>query len=294
MTRLQVVDPHIHFWELESGLYPNLVQAALEPDNGMYAVAYSYRADDLLADAGDIEILKVVHVEGIATDGLAEARHVQAMMGSDGILAGIVAHADLGTRDVRGDLEKLSDCNGVRGIRQILNLHDNPDFTYGTIDHMARPAWRDGLALLPEFGFSFDMQLYPHQMLQALEIIRAQPNLMFILNHAGMFVDRDLAGWKQWRSGIAELAKCDNVVVKISGLSSFDSNWTVESIRPYVFEVLEQFGLERSMFASNFPVDKRFSDYQTVWRGFEAITAGFSADERAGLFVNNALRLYRL
>ena len=90
------------------------------------------------------------------------------------------------------------------------------------------------------------------------------------------------------------LAACPNVAVKISGLGMVDHHWTVESIRPFVLETIDLFGTARCLFASNFPVDKLFSDYASAWRAFDSITADFSASERTALFHDNAVRLYRL
>jgi predicted TIM-barrel fold metal-dependent hydrolase len=109
-----------------------------------------------------------------------------------------------------------------------------------------------------------------------------------------MWADRDLAGWRQWKAGMRTLAARPNIAVKISGFAMLDPKWTVESIRPLVLETLEAFGPTRAMFASNFPVDKLSSDYVIVWGAFVAITEAMSNDERAGLFRDNARRLYRV
>jgi predicted TIM-barrel fold metal-dependent hydrolase len=138
------------------------------------------------------------------------------------------------------------------------------------------------------------MQLYPHQMNQAIELIREHPDTPFIINHAGMFADRTLAGWRQWRDGMRGLAAHENVAVKISGLGMLDHNWTIESLRPYVLETLDAFGITRSMFASNFPVDRLFGSYTDSWRAFLTITADLTANERAALVAANAERVYRI
>jgi predicted TIM-barrel fold metal-dependent hydrolase len=90
------------------------------------------------------------------------------------------------------------------------------------------------------------------------------------------------------------LADCPNVAVKISGLGMVMHDWSVDRIRPFVLETIDIFGTHRCIFASNFPVDRLFSDYATLWSAFDEITAGFSEDERRALFHDNATRLYRL
>jgi predicted TIM-barrel fold metal-dependent hydrolase len=73
-----------------------------------------------------------------------------------------------------------------------------------------------------------------------------------------------------------------------------DWKWTVESIRPFVLQTIDTFGIPRCMFASNFPVDKLYSDFDTLSSAFREITKHFSADERQMLFHDNAARYYRL
>jgi predicted TIM-barrel fold metal-dependent hydrolase len=90
------------------------------------------------------------------------------------------------------------------------------------------------------------------------------------------------------------LAAQPNVQVKISGLGMVDWNWTEESIRPFVLDTIEIFGVERCMFASNFPVDKLYSSFGTLYRAFRSIVSDFSFGERRKLFSDNALATYRI
>ncbi len=90
------------------------------------------------------------------------------------------------------------------------------------------------------------------------------------------------------------MAAQPNITVKISGLGMFDHNWTVESFRPYIYEVLEAFGPDRSMLASNFPVDKLFDTYVQLWRAFAEIIAPLSENEQALLLRKTAERVYRI
>jgi predicted TIM-barrel fold metal-dependent hydrolase len=91
-----------------------------------------------------------------------------------------------------------------------------------------------------------------------------------------------------------QLAERPNVSVKISGLGMSEPNWTADSIRPLVLETIAIFGTDRSMFASNFPVDRAFSSFDVLYDAFRSITAGFSDSERRALFHDNAERIYRI
>jgi predicted TIM-barrel fold metal-dependent hydrolase len=90
------------------------------------------------------------------------------------------------------------------------------------------------------------------------------------------------------------LAAVPNVVSKISGLGAFDWHWSADSIRPFVLETIEIFGVSRCMFASNFPVDKLYRDFDSLYAAFHSIMGAFSAAEKRMLFHDNAMRCYRL
>jgi predicted TIM-barrel fold metal-dependent hydrolase len=159
---------------------------------------------------------------------------------------------------------------------------------------MRTTQWRRGFAMLASRGLTFDLQLYPHQMDEAVELATDFPGTGIVLNHAGMPVDRSAEGFALWRNGMRALASHDNVSVKISGLGMVDHHWTVDSFRPVVEDVIDTFGISRAMFASNFPVDRLYSSYEAVWEAFREITAPFSFDERLALFSSNAERIYRI
>jgi predicted TIM-barrel fold metal-dependent hydrolase len=294
---MKIVDPHVHLWDLSTGLYPWLEKPSDSFIGNNAPIARSYRIEELRAEGhGKFEIAKIVHVEAIPADRVAETRALQAVSDSigGGFPQGLVVATDLSAETAAQELEQHSACRNVRGVRQILNRHPDPFYNYVDKDYMSDPTWRKNLSLLQPRGLSFDMQLYPHQILQACDVIAQHPGLQFILNHGGMFVDRSRAGWAQWRKGIRALAAFDNVAVKISGLGMFDRAWSVESFRPYVFELIDAFGTKRSMFASNFPVDKLFSTYVALWGAFLTIAADASETEKLALFCENAERVYRI
>jgi len=292
---LRVVDPHIHLWDLSTGLYPGLEQPSTGFIGSNAAIARSYLLDEFLAESGSaVEVLKAVHVEAFPTHPVRETEAIQVVAEASPIPLAIVANADLSAPDVEALLARHAEFPVLRGIRQVVNRHAVPLYNYVARDFMREPAWQQGFKLLHKFGLSFDMQLYPHQFGDAVAVAAANPDTPIIINHAGMWADRDLAGWRAWRDGLRQLAAQPNMCVKISGLGMFDHYFTMESFRPLVLEVIDAFGIDRAMFASNFPVDKLFSSYAALWTTYAGIVAGFAAAEQAALFRGNAERIYRL
>ncbi|EEA04461.1 amidohydrolase 2 [Burkholderia sp. H160] len=297
---MQVVDSHIHLWDLKTHRYPWLENPGVSFVGDARDLKHDYLLDDLLGEAGDIDVLKIVHVEANhdPADPVEETRWLQSTAdraASCGMPNAIVAAVDLSAQNAPALLEAHASFANTRGIRQILNVHDNKLFDYVGRHYMREPQWREHFALLRRYGLSFDLQLYPSQMEEAAALARAHADTLLVVNHAGMFVDRNsVAGYRAWREGMRMLAACPNIAVKISGLAMFDHRWTVESLRPYVLETIDTFGVERAMFASNFPVDRLFGSYTDLWRAYASIVGDASEAEKDALFRRNAERYYRI
>lgn len=297
MYDLPIIDAHHHLYDLTRNYYPWLQDGVKPIVFGDYsAVCQSYQVEDFLADAKRQNLVKSVHLDvGYdPRDPVGETRWLQEMADRHGFPHGIVGYADLSRVDVSDILDAHGEHRNFRGIRQSLNYHPDPTKTY-----LDRPgvsneaAWRRGFAELASRGLSFDLQIYYPQMEDSYQLAKAFPETQIILDHTGMQVDGP-AHFQAWRSAMSRLAQAPNVACKISGLGMGDWQWTPKSIRPYVLAAIEIFGVERCMFASNFPVDKLFSSYDALIDTFKALTADFSHAERLRLFHDNAERFYRL
>lgn len=281
---------HYHGW-LQDDPLPHSPAGDLRPIAGR-----SYLPDDYLADAAELTLVGAIHIEcGLPPeDQLSEADWLQSLADSRGLPSAIVAGAMLEHPAAGAMLEALAARPAVRGVRQILNWHRDPTKTYRPTDLLENSAWRNGFALLARHELSFDMQIYPSQMPAAARLAATHPDTRIVLNHAGMPVDRDEDGIAAWRAGIALLAARPNVAVKISGFGMVDRNWSVASIRPFVLELIERFGPERAMFASNFPIDRLYGPFARHFAAFATITADFSPTDRKRLFADTADAVYRL
>lgn len=290
-----VVDTHVHIWTPSAGILPWLTQDRVTFEGDYGPIAHDFSVDNLerLAENAPVRLRKFVDMEVNASDPLAEARIAQEAADQADLPVAIVAGADLRKRDVEATLEEEASYPDVRGVRQSLNTHPDAVYTFVDYEYMDDPKWRKGLALLSKYGLSFDVQLYPSQFAKAAELFEAHTDTVFIIDHAGMLLERTLHGWTEWRTGLIDMASHENVFMKISGLGILDHHWTLESIKPYVFTCLEAFGIDRCMFASNFPVDGMQASYAEVWSGFLLATEGLSETERRRLLVENAERVYR-
>ena len=159
---------------------------------------------------------------------------------------------------------------------------------------MGDPRWRAGFALLEAYGFSFDLQTPYWHLPEAAELARDFPRPPIILNHTGLPSDRSAAGLRAWRAAMTVLAAEHNTCVKISGLGLPGRPWMAGENEPVVRDAIRIFGVERCMFAGNFPVDGLVAGFDTIFDGFRWITRELPAADRARLFHDNAVRIYRL
>jgi predicted TIM-barrel fold metal-dependent hydrolase len=247
--------------------------------------ALSYRADDFIAETRFHNVTRVVHVQAAIgiTDPVAETAWLQAFADRVGVPHGIVAFADLSAPDLVETLERHAEFPNLRGIR---------DLRYD--DYLSRADWRRGYAELERFGLVCCDDPALDEMPQSLELARDFPGITLCIDHAGFPRARDDDYFQHWRLRIRELAHAENVVIKISGLGMCDHRWTVESLRPWVLTCIEAFGIERSFFGSNWPVDRLFSSYGDVIDAYAQIICGFTDDEQRALFSGTADRLFRL
>jgi predicted TIM-barrel fold metal-dependent hydrolase len=297
--RQPIVDAHQHFWDLERNYLPWLCDEPAIPFRyGDYrALRRNYLPPDYLRDSARQNVVKTVHVETEwdPADPVGETRWLQEIIGASGMPHAIVAQARLDREDVEAVLAGHVAYQQVRGIRHKPRAAATPDrVERGAAGSMGDPRWRRGYALLARYGLSFDLQTPWWHLAEAAELARDFPDIQIILNHTGLPADRSEERLAGWRQAMQALAKEPNVACKISGLGQAGRPWTVESNRPVVLDTIEIFGVERCMFASNFPVDSLIADFDTIFAGFKAIVSGSSAAEQAALFHDNAVRFYRL
>ena len=307
-----IIDPHHHLWPAGGALPYGLADLEADLGSGHNVVdtvfvecgaAYDLGAGDAFAPVGETTFVT----------GEAE-RSDRTVMG------GVVAHADLGdaaNRDAVLDAHEVAGRGRFRGIRHAGSHALHPEVLMipggAPAGLYADPAFRAGVARLGELGLTYDTWHYHYQNRDFLELARAVPGTTMVLDHFGTPLgvgpyesQRDQI-FQQWRTDIADIATCENVVAKIGGLAMPDNGFGwhtaerpptsdefIEAQGRYYLHTIEQFGPERCMFESNFPIDRFSLSYRTVWNAFKKLVADFSADERDAMLRGTAARIYRL
>ena len=332
---LPIVDPHHHLWDHRS--YAT-AQAPEHPFMTAIADARRYLLDELLADTGSgHKVVATVFVECVAmykADGPVEMRAIGetefvngvAAMSASGLYgetracAGIVGRADLLLGDgVAAVLEAHVAAGGgrFRGIRNSASFEADKE-VLGPLNRVEAGLYlsedfRAGFRHLAPMGLSFDAWLLEPQLPDVIDLARSFPDTTIVLDHVGTPLGRaSYSGRLEerfgvWRDNIRELAKSQNVVVKLGGLAMAFCNFPsflaeprapseqlAREWAPYIETCIEAFGADRCMFESNFPVDMGSCSYATLWNAFKRIAQGYSAEEKAALFSGTAKNVYRL
>lgn len=235
-----------------------------------------------------------VHVQVGAAKGqeIRETSWLETQARESGIPNAIVGFCDLTDPKFERILDDHQSASPrFRGVRQIVSRHPLEDTTSEGETLLKQAGFRRGLAALSQRGLSFDLQLSSPLLKAAAETFDAIPDLPVALCHAGSPWQQDPEGLERWRDGLLAFARLPHASCKISGLGMFDPNWTAESLKPIVETVIEVFGPERVMWGSNFPVDKLYHDYRSM---FETVWNIVPQTHREAMFGGNATRLYRL
>jgi len=290
MANPEFVDAHVHFYDMG---HPELFYAHWQPDEDHPVLgaqtrklaARNWLAEDFIEVSRSSNVTKAVHVQAAigSPDPVTETEWLQEAADRTGFPHAIVAYADLRDPGVEAVLERHCESPNMKGVR---------DFSYG--DYLVAPDFHRGYALMEKYGLIASIAAQWPDMEKLRDLAAMFPNIVIVLDHAGGPMERTPEYFNNWRRGMQTAAEAENIICKISGLGMGDHNWTVDSIRPYVLHCIETFGVERSLFATNWPVDSLWSDYDTIVNAYDEITTDFTESERRALFSANTERLYQI
>jgi L-fuconolactonase len=319
---LPICDPHHHLWHdsPERQPFPTYMLDDLAADassgHNVRSTVYVQTGGAGYLEDGPKELRSVGEVKFV--EGQAEAS-ASGRYGDFRAAAGIVGHVDLtlGER-VAPVLDALQAASPgrFRGIRHSVTSDPHPAAAGSTNREpglLADERFCTGARALAAAGHSFEAWLYHPQLNELVEFANAVPDLTIVLNHVGgltrvgPYAERPQEVLDSWRAGIAAAAACPNIVVKLGGLGmprvGFDYHTRVvpvgseelaKDLAPFLQYCIEQFGPERSMFESNFPVDKVSYSHHILFNAFKRLSAGYSPSERTAMFHDTATRVYRI
>ncbi len=281
----RVVDAHVHLWDpARTDWYPYLSRPPTDGPGDASRMYRRFDADAYRAETARWNVDKFVNVaaatgphsieETIELDGNADANG-----GPDAIVGGIPPTDTVG--EAIALLDRQMTAPRFRGVRPMgASGGPLPD--------------TEVLRALEERSLVFELMAHPDQLRLAATQLAGFDNLVVVVEHTGWPRSGSDEERALWRAGIDALAGLgDHVVCKLSGLAMPFGSMHVDAFAPWLEYAIEAFGVDRCMFASNFPVDAVFGTFDELYTTFSAVTAGLGRESRDQLFGGNAERVYR-
>jgi len=269
-----IVDSHHHFWDPTRHRYPWM-------GDELAAIRRPFGPDDLRSLLEDTGVDRTILVQTISS--VDETSEFLDTAAANDFIAGVVGWVDLTSPSVAETLASLAS-DGLVGIRH--QVHDEPDEAWLLRDDVQR-----GIGAVGEAGLVYDLLVRSRELPAALETVRQNPGVSFVIDHAAK-PQIARGSWDgEWEEHLAPFSDEPNVACKLSGLVTEADwkSWTPEELEPYVRRVVGWFGPERCMFGSDWPVCLLAASYPQVVDALRQIT-GFDVE----IFGGTARRVYRL
>lgn len=276
------IDAHHHIWDL-AVRDQDWISGEMRPVLGK-----NFSMEQWSAAAGPAGVDRSIIVQTVPDP--AETPELLEIAAGNDAVAGVVGWLDTDPATIIARIEKIRSGPGAdlwSGIRLMAEYGGDPDF-------LARADVGEAVRLAGGAGLSVDLLLRPAQLPAALTLIRANPDVRFVVDH---LAKPDIAGGghESWAGLIGRLAPYAHVACKVSGLvTEARSEWQPADLAPYVDTVLEAFGPDRLMFGSDWPVCLLAADYATVVAAARQLTAGLSDHESAQFWSGTASQWYTL
>jgi L-fuconolactonase len=273
------IDAHQHFWIYDQREYGWI-------DDSMAALRSDFLPADLKPELERSGFQGCIAVQARQT--LEETRWLLELVERSPFILGVVGWVDLRSPQVRSDLEKFAGNRKLLGIRHI--VQSEPDDRF-----LLQAEFLRGVALLEEFGLTYDILIYPKHLAVASEFVQRFPKQRFVLDHLAKPPIKS-GSLNPWARGIRKLASFKNVYCKLSGLVTEADwqAWTPEDIKPYWDVALECFGATRLMIGSDWPVCTVAGSYARVMDVVKDYLRGCPAETVDGILGGNAQAFWRL
>lgn len=275
-----IIDSHQHFWRYDPQAY-SWISSEMQVLQQDYLPPQFAQAMQPEGVGGSIAVQALPTVED--TDFLL------ALAAENPGIKGVVGWCDLQSPDLEAQLDRWQHQALLKGFRHIRQSEADPVF-------YQRPAVQQGLRVLQQRGYSFDILVYWAQLPDAVALADAFPNLPLVLDHLGKPDIKDPAGFGRWLPHFAELARRPNVLCKLSGLVT-EANWhqwQANDFKPYIAAALEHFGPARLMYGSDWPVCLLAASAQQVLQLIHQPLNELTAHERQQIYAGSASRFYRI
>lgn len=280
---VSIIDTHQHLWDVTKFRLPWLA--------GGGPLAKSHLMSDYLQACAGLDVVKTVYME-VDVDPAQHVEEAEYVIDlcrrSDNPMAAAVIGGRPAADGFGAYIRRFKDEPFVKGVRQVLHGGTPPGYCLG--EEFVR-----GIRQLGEHGLSFDLCLRAGELLDGAKLADLCPGTRFILDHCGN-ANVQATDRSAWQRDIAQVARRDNVVCKVSGIvaSAPSGAWTAEDLAPIISHVAEVFGTDRVMFGSDWPVCTRAATYRQWVEALQSVVRAWGEEDRRKLFHDNAATFYGL
>ncbi|PCI53793.1 MAG: amidohydrolase [Alphaproteobacteria bacterium] len=268
------IDAHQHFWRYRAKDYGWI-------SNCMDVLKDDFLPPDLIPHLEKADINSCVAVQARQSD--EETRWLIGLAEEYNIICGVVGWIDLCSPDLVSRLKSYEGSTWLRGFRHV--LQDEKDDRF-----MMRSSFLEGVTLLGNAGYTYDILVFSRQLPVVLEFLEALPEMPLVIDH---IAKPEISGnnKQSWADDLEEVAKFPYVLCKISGLVS-KSDWDANILNQYLEHVLHCFGPTRIMFGSDWPVCNLAANYQQVYDLVHQFVVNNAPTYLDDIFGGNAARFY--
>ena len=277
------IDSHHHIWDLSVRAQDWMQGDEVAP------ISRTILMDELEPELERANIDYTVIVQTVANPD--ETPEFLDLSLSHPKICAVVGWLNLESKDIRPQLEKYLQHKGAKNLVSIRDLaQDKLDPNWLLRDDVLANIHR-----LAEYGLVFDILTRPPQLAAAVEMVKKSPNNSFVLDHISKpYMAK--GEMQPWADQISEIAACENVCVKVSGLFTEANwkSWTTQTFKPYLDHILKSFTPARMMFGSDWPVCLLAATYKDTIELMEDFTKDFSKSEQESFWAETAKRVYKL
>ena len=273
-----MIDTHVHFWN-----YDKVKDAWITDD--MKLLQKDFLPANLRTELKENRVDGIIAVQSDQSE--KETTFLFELAKKHPEIKGIVGWVDLQNEHIENKLSFYSQSSIIKGFRHIVQ-GESKGFLKGE-------RFLNGIKLLKDFGFTYDVLIYENQLEDAIEFVNTFPGQKFIIDHCAKPAIKNKS-ITEWRKGMDEISKNKNVYCKLSGLTTEAdwNSWKEKDFYPYLDVVFESFGKDRLVFGSDWPVMLLSGTY-TKWKNLlENYMHDFSTDEKEKVFTKNAIEFYNL
>lgn len=280
---MTIIDTHQHFWKYDPVNYSWI-------NDEMQVIRRDFLPGDLAVVLKENKVQGCVAVQADQTE--AETDWLLELAAKNDFIQGVIGWVDLRSNAIEERLQHYAQFKKLKGFRHVLQ-GEEPAF-------MLQEDFLNGISKLDQFGFAYDILIFPQHLSAALQLVEQFPQQRFVIDHVakpyikdGKIDDPIAIGWK---AGMQQLAQHSNVYCKISGMVTEADwkTWTADQLKPYIDVVVESFGIDRIMFGSDWPVCLVASSYNKWIETVQNYFASFSIEDQQKVFSSNAIKFYQL